>query len=87
MGVPLHILVGMRWLTYLMAANNLLADFAGFAAAPVVSWWWIAASWLVFVSPLGRMAISVVAAKVLLGRIQPGTYPRSGKTHLRSVAG
>ncbi len=83
MGVPLHILVGMRWLTYLMAANKLLADFAGFAAAPVISWWWIAASWLVFVSPLGRMAISVVAARVLLGRIQPGTYPRSGKTHLR----
>ena len=83
MGVPLHILVGMRWLTYLMAANKLLADFAGFAAAPVVSWWWIAVSWLIFVSPLGRMTISVVAAKVLLGKIQPGTYPRSGKTHLR----
>jgi len=83
MGVPLHILVGMRWLTYLMAANRLLADFAGFAAAPVVSWWWIAASWLVFVSPLGRMTISVIAARVLLGKIEPGTYPRSGKTHLR----
>ncbi|MFF1828222.1 Pls/PosA family non-ribosomal peptide synthetase [Paenarthrobacter sp. NPDC058040] len=82
-GVPLHILVGMRWLTYLMAANRLLADFAGFTAAPVVSWWWIAASWLVFVSPLGRMAISVVAARLLLRGIQPGTYPRSGKTHLR----
>ncbi|WP_223937525.1 Pls/PosA family non-ribosomal peptide synthetase [Arthrobacter sp. StoSoilB5] len=83
MGVPLHILVGMRWLTYLMAANQLLADFGGFTAAPVVSWWWIAASWLVFVSPLGRMAISVVAARILLGKVGPGTYPRSGKTHLR----
>ncbi|MFJ4169151.1 Pls/PosA family non-ribosomal peptide synthetase [Paenarthrobacter sp. NPDC089714] len=83
MGVPLHILVGMRWLTYLMAANRLLADYAGFAAAPVVSWWWIAASWLVFVSPLGRMAISVAAARLLLHGVQPGTYPRSGKTHLR----
>ncbi|UVJ40976.1 Pls/PosA family non-ribosomal peptide synthetase [Arthrobacter sp. CJ23] len=83
MGVPLHILVGMRWLTYLMAANRLLADFAGFSAAPAVSWWWIGASWLVFVSPLGRMAISVAAARFLLRRVQPGTYPRSGKTHLR----
>ena len=63
MGIPLHILVGMRWLTYLMAANNLLAAFAGFAAAPTLSWWWVAASWLVFVSPLGRMAISVAAAR------------------------
>lgn len=83
MGVPLHILVGMRWLTYLMAANRLLADFAGFAAAPRVSWWWIAASWLVFVSPPGRMAISVLAARLLLAKVAPGTYPRSGKTHLR----
>ncbi|GAA2860996.1 Pls/PosA family non-ribosomal peptide synthetase [Paenarthrobacter ilicis] len=83
MGVPLHILVGMRWLTYLMAANNLLAALAGFSAAPVISWWWVAASWLIFVSPLGRMAISVLAARMLLGRITPGTYPRSGKTHLR----
>ncbi|MGP0223777.1 Pls/PosA family non-ribosomal peptide synthetase [Paenarthrobacter sp. NCHU4564] len=83
MGAPLHILVGMRWLTYLMAANRLLADFAGFILAPAVSWWWIAASWLVFVSPWGRMAISVAAARLLLGKVRPGTYPRSGKTHLR----
>ena len=41
LGVPLHILVGMRWLTYLMAANNLLAAFAGFSAAPTISWWWV----------------------------------------------
>ena len=43
MGVPLHILVGMRWLTYLMAANNVLAGGAGLLAAPTVSWWWVAA--------------------------------------------
>ncbi|AOT05555.1 Pls/PosA family non-ribosomal peptide synthetase [Arthrobacter sp. U41] len=83
MGVPLHILVGMRWLTYLMAANNLLASFAGFAAAPTVSWWWVAASWLVFVSPAGRMLISIAAARFLLRKVVPGTYPRSGRVHLR----
>lgn len=83
MGAPLHILVGMRWLTYLMAANNLLAAFAGFTAAPVLSWWWVAASWLVFVSPPGRMAISVAAARLLLRDVVPGTYPRSGRVHLR----
>jgi non-ribosomal peptide synthetase-like protein len=83
MGIPLHILAGMRWLTYLMAANNVLFAFAGFTAAPTVSWWWVAASWLVFVSPPGRMAISVAAARFLLRNVQPGTYPRSGKVHLR----
>ena len=83
MGVPLHILVGMRWLTYLMAGNNLLAGLAGFAAAPTVSWWWVAASWLVFVSPPGRMGLSIAAARLLLRNVGPGTYPRSGKVHLR----
>lgn len=83
MGVPLHILVGMRWLTYLMAGNNLLAGLAGFAAAPTVSWWWVGASWLVFVSPLGRMGLSIAAARFLLRNVGPGTYPRSGKVHLR----
>ncbi|GAC1373129.1 MAG: non-ribosomal peptide synthetase [Pseudarthrobacter sp.] len=83
MGIPLHILVGMRWLTYLMVANNLLSTFAGFSAAPTVSWWWVAASWLVFVSPAGRMLISIAAARVLLRGVVPGTYPRSGKIHLR----
>lgn len=83
LGVPLHILVGMRWLTYLMAANNLLSTVAGFTAAPTIPWWAVALSWLVFVSPAGRMAISVLAARVLLRDVGPGTYPRSGKVHLR----
>lgn len=83
MGVPLHILGGMRWLTYLMAGNNLLAALAGFTAAPTVSWWWVAASWLVFVSPPGRMLVSIGAARFLLRGVRPGTYPRSGRVHLR----
>jgi non-ribosomal peptide synthetase-like protein len=82
LGIPLFILVGMRWLTYLMAANNLLAAAAGFSA-PTISWWWVAASWLVFVSPLGRMAVSVAAARLLLHGVGPGRYPRAGKVHLR----
>lgn len=83
MGAPLHILVGMRWLTYLMVVNNLLAAFAGFTAAPTVSWWWVAASWLVFVSPAGRILLSIAAARILLRGVRPGIYPRSGRVHLR----
>lgn len=86
MGVPLFILVGMRWLTYLAIANNVLSGVAGaggFAAAPTLSWWWVAASWLVFVSPWGRMAVSVGAARLLLRGVAPGRYPRSGRVHLR----
>lgn len=83
MGVPLHILVGMRWLTYLLIINNSFAMLNIFTAAPAVSWWWVFASWLVFISPLGRMGIAVASARFLLRGLQPGSYPRSGRVHLR----
>ncbi|WP_026553063.1 Pls/PosA family non-ribosomal peptide synthetase, partial [Arthrobacter sp. H20] len=82
MGIPLHVLVGMRWLTYLMIINQVLSA-AGVSAAPLLSWWWILASWTVFVSPLGRMGISVAAARILLRGVLPGSYPRSGRVHLK----
>ncbi|OAE03679.1 amino acid adenylation protein [Arthrobacter sp. OY3WO11] len=82
-GLPLHVLVAMRWLTYLMAINNILAAWGVLSGAPTVSWWWVLVSWLVFVNPLGRMAISVAAARLLLRGVVPGSYPRSGKVHLR----
>ncbi len=83
MGIPLQFLAGMRWLTYTMIATNVLSGLGVLTAAPTLSWWWIAVSWLVFVSPFGRMALSVGAARVLLRGVQPGVYPRSGKVHLR----
>ncbi|WP_425548101.1 Pls/PosA family non-ribosomal peptide synthetase [Arthrobacter ginkgonis] len=83
MGIPLFILAGMRWLTYLMALNNVLAALGLLTGAPVVSWWWVAATWLVFVSPLGRMGLSVASARLLLRGVHPGSYPRSGKVHLK----
>ncbi|PYI37365.1 amino acid adenylation protein [Arthrobacter psychrolactophilus] len=83
MGVPLHILVGMRWLTYLMALNNVAAWQGLLPGAPTISWWWVGLSWAIFVSPWGRMAISVVSARILLRGVRPGSYPRSGKVHLR----
>ena len=83
MGIPLQFLAGMRWLTYAMIATNLLAGLAVLTAAPTLPWAWVAASWLVFVSPFGRMALSVAAARILLRDVRPGVYPRSGKVHLR----
>lgn len=80
---PLHVLVGMRWLTYLMAGNNVLSMLGVLTAAPTVSWWWVLASWAVFVSPLGRMTIAAASARILLRGVIPGAYPRSGKVHLR----
>ncbi|ALE05383.1 amino acid adenylation protein [Arthrobacter sp. ERGS1:01] len=83
MGVPLHVLVGMRWLTYLMAVNNVAVGLGALPGSPTISWWWVLACWAVFVSPWGRMAISVAAARLLLNGVRPGSYPRSGGVHLR----
>lgn len=83
LGVPLFVLVGLRWMTYLLIGNN-LADALGLFSSPVtVSWWWIAALWVLFVSPVGRMGLSVIAARTLLRGVTPGVYPRSGSVHLR----
>jgi non-ribosomal peptide synthetase-like protein len=85
-------LAGLRWLTVLATGNNLvhrwLRSGAGVAGnrydwAPTVSWWWVLAGALLFISPIGRMAISVVGARLLLRGLEPGDYPRGGGVHLR----
>ncbi|MEO6309957.1 MAG: Pls/PosA family non-ribosomal peptide synthetase, partial [Leifsonia sp.] len=83
LGIPLHVLAGVRWIIYLLIANNLLALAGAHRWAPTVSWWWILAGFLVFITPYGRMSISVLAARLLLSTVRPGTYPRGGSVHLR----
>ncbi|QWT23537.1 amino acid adenylation domain-containing protein [Subtercola sp. PAMC28395] len=83
LGIPLYVLVGLRWLVYVLAANNVLALFGDFAWAPTVSWWWILAGFVLLITPFGRMAISVVFARALLAGVEPGNYPRGGSVHLR----
>ncbi len=75
--VPLMSLVGLRWSVALAAVGNVV----GFTTP--VSWWWIAAGWLVFVSPPGKVAIAAGGARLLLRGLRPGTYPRGGGVHLR----
>lgn len=82
LSVPLHLLVGAKWLVYLAAANNLLAA-AGASFAPTVSWWAVLAGFVLLVTPLGKMGISVAAARLLLKGVKPGNYPRGGSVHLR----
>ncbi|WP_022884187.1 Pls/PosA family non-ribosomal peptide synthetase [Glaciibacter superstes] len=83
LGIPLHILVGLRWTVYLLTANNVLSLFTPVPWAPTVPWWWILAGFVLFITPPGRMAVSVVAARLLLGGLTPGDYPRGGSVHLR----
>ncbi|MCP3800621.1 amino acid adenylation domain-containing protein [Allokutzneria sp. A3M-2-11 16] len=69
--------VAMRWVTVLAAAGNVLGW------TPTVSWWWVLAGWVVFISPLGRLGIAVGGARLLLRGLRPGSYPRGGSVHLR----
>ncbi|MHB1836971.1 MAG: Pls/PosA family non-ribosomal peptide synthetase, partial [Solirubrobacteraceae bacterium] len=45
---------------------------------PQVGWAWLAAGWLVFVSPPSRGLIVAVSRRVVLRDLRPGRYPRNG---------
>jgi acetyltransferase-like isoleucine patch superfamily enzyme len=80
----LQTVVGVRWLVYTFTLNNLLAELIEpLPWVRTVSWWWILAGWLILISPAGRMGIAVLGARVLLHKLQPGTYPRGGNVHVR----
>lgn len=79
----LQTVVGLRWLVWTLTLTGVLTRFTDTAWAPTVSWWWVALGWLVFISPLGRMALAAGGARLLLRNVGPGTYPRGGSVHVR----
>jgi non-ribosomal peptide synthetase-like protein len=83
LGIPLFILGGIRWLLYLLTAAALLRPLGGFDVLPTVNVVWLVVGLLVFVTPWGRMAIAVVAARLLLAGVRAGDHPRGGGVHLR----
>ncbi|MGN6426978.1 MAG: Pls/PosA family non-ribosomal peptide synthetase [Leifsonia sp.] len=83
LGIPLFILSGVRWLLYLLTAAALLRPLGGFGFLPPVDLAWLVVGLLVFVTPWGRMAVAVVAARLLLAGVRAGDYPRGGGVHLR----
>jgi non-ribosomal peptide synthetase-like protein len=83
LSLPLATLTGMQWVVWLALLNNVAAALHLLPWAVPVSWWWIVAGFIVFVTPVGRMGIAVLAARMLLGGLEPGTYRRGGPVHLR----
>ncbi len=81
--VPLRILSGLRWVTWVAAGVNIAGDVLGLGYLPSVSWWWVLVGWLLLVAAPGRMALTALGARFLLGRVEPGEYPRGGRIHLR----
>ncbi|MGJ0390828.1 Pls/PosA family non-ribosomal peptide synthetase [Microbacterium sp. CGR1] len=82
-GLPLFVFTGIRWLLFALTASWILRLFPGFDFLPDVSAWTIVVGLLIFVTPLGKMTIAAVAARLLLAGLRPGDYPRGGGVHLR----
>ncbi|MBH1938192.1 amino acid adenylation domain-containing protein [Streptomyces sp. AV19] len=74
---------GLRILTGLAAADNILGILAPQTWAPHTSWWLIAVAWVLLFSAPGRFAVGAAAARLLTHGIAPGAHPRGGRVHLR----
>ncbi|WP_293002155.1 Pls/PosA family non-ribosomal peptide synthetase [Mycobacterium sp.] len=83
LAVPLNTLAALQWVTWLALGNGVAEALNVVPWTVAVNWWLVGAAFLVFVTPLGRMSIAVLAARALLPNVQPGSYPRGGSLHLR----
>jgi non-ribosomal peptide synthetase-like protein len=83
LSLPLATLSGLQWVVWLALINNVVAQLHPLPWLVTIDWWWVVAGFVLFISPLGRMAIAAFGARILLGGLEPGTYRRGGPVHLR----
>jgi non-ribosomal peptide synthetase-like protein len=81
--LPFATLTGMQWVVWLALVNNVIAELHPVGWTATINWWWVAAGFVLFITPLGRMGIAVLCARMLLAGLEPGTYRRGGPVHLR----
>lgn len=74
---------GIRWIVWTLLAVAAARGLAGLDWLPAHPWWALALAWLAFLTPPGRMLLAASQARLLLRGVEPGTYPRGGKVHLR----
>jgi non-ribosomal peptide synthetase-like protein len=83
LSLPLATLTGLQWVVWLALTDNVVAALHPLPWLVTVNWWWIAVGFVLFISPMGRMGIAVLGARLLLSGLEPGTYRRGGPVHLR----
>jgi non-ribosomal peptide synthetase-like protein len=80
---PLATLTGLQWVTWLAVVNNVVHAIRPLPWLVTLNWWIVLAAFIVFITPIGRMSIAVLGARMLLSGLEPGTYRRGGSEHLR----
>ena len=79
--IPLRTLASLRWLAWLMLGSTLAAPYVDWAPRfPVFP---LLVTGFFFLLPPGRMVLAAALARLVLGGVEPGEYPRGGKVHLR----
>ncbi len=81
--VGIRAIGALRWFTWISLALLGLRSGLGLDWLPAVGWGWSVLGWVLFLNPLGRVALSAIAARVVLRGVTPGRYPRGGRVHLR----
>jgi non-ribosomal peptide synthetase-like protein len=83
LSVPLATLAALPWVTWLALGNNVARALHVVPWTVAVNWWLIAVAFILFITPVGRMGIAVLFARMLLSNVKLGTYRRGGSVHLR----
>ncbi|WP_407319088.1 Pls/PosA family non-ribosomal peptide synthetase [Isoptericola halotolerans] len=94
--VLLRVVSGLRWATWTALAvtvaragvdvgvldpgSGAARVVAGVPAPPAAG---VVLAWLLLVTPLGRLALAALGARLLLRGVRPGDHPRGGSVHRR----
>lgn len=81
-----YVIEGLRWFSIWMLTKkfySLSLPQAAWANTNALPWWLVVVMFVLLVSAPGRMIVSVIPARLIMLGIRPGTYARSGLTHLR----
>ena len=81
--VPTMTLAAAPWLSWLLLGSNVAHHFDVLPWAVFTPWWIVLALLVVFATPLGRIPLGALGARLLTAGIRPGDYPRGGAVHLR----